>query len=154
MIPSTIKKIARAVISALNYLHESNICHRDIKLTNVMVRKLESIKIIDFGFATSTDIVSKLFCGTPAYMSPELIKRQTYNGKKSDIWAFGVLFYKLITGRYPFGKEGDPDLKSNISNIVLDYKGVTKDFRTILELIFVYEHEGRPTAGRIEELLW
>lgn len=66
------------IMHAMNYYHSRNISHRDIKLENILVdykSKNKTTKIIDFGFATQTkDAHQKLrtFCGTPAFMSPEL----------------------------------------------------------------------------------
>lgn len=66
------------MMHAMNYYHSRNICHRDIKLENILVdydSSQKTTKIIDFGFAYQTkDQHQKLrtFCGTPAFMSPEL----------------------------------------------------------------------------------
>ena len=84
-------------------LHRQNICHRDIKMTNILIDKEGKPKIIDLGFATKDTFEHKLYCGTPSYMAPEIIQRQAYSGKMVDIWALGVLLYKILVGSYPFG---------------------------------------------------
>jgi serine/threonine protein kinase len=61
------------------------------------------VKIIDFGFAAPALHPLKMYCGTRSYMSPEIINKQTYMGKNSDIWSLGVVLYKLVTGEYAFG---------------------------------------------------
>jgi len=92
------------IILGMSYYHGKNISHRDIKLENILVdyRSAEkTTKIIDFGFAIQTkDPHEKLrtFCGTPAYMSPELCKKKEYSGPASDTWAAGVLLYTLLFG--------------------------------------------------------
>lgn len=74
------------------------------------------IKLIDFGFSVIALPETRLsvYCGTPSYMSPELVSRQEYYGKPVDIWALGVLLYVLVSGRFPFRGE----LYSNIFFII------------------------------------
>ena len=69
--------------------------HRDIKLENVMLSSNNKIKLIDFGFALSQSSAKgkSLFCGTPSYMSPELIKKQESDGTAADVWACGVILF-------------------------------------------------------------
>ncbi len=55
------------------------------------------IKIIDFGFACSTE-QSRVFCGTPSYMCPEIVNRQSCTGFRADIWATGVVMYAMLAG--------------------------------------------------------
>jgi serine/threonine protein kinase len=82
------------------YLHKSNIMHRDLKLSNIMIDSNNLIKIIDLGFSTTKqeDTVSY---GAPHYISPEMWDEKKYDNK-IDMWALGVIFYYLLHGRYPF----------------------------------------------------
>ena len=98
------KKIFRKIVRGVEYLHSKKIAHRDIKLDNIMVNKNYDVKIIDFGFSLFTSSSKKLslHCGTPSYMAPELVAKKDYVGQPVDIWALGVLLYKLLTGYYPF----------------------------------------------------
>jgi len=98
------KKIFRRIISGIQYLHQKKIAHRDIKLDNIMVNENYDVKIIDFGFSLFTTKNKKLnlHCGTPSYMAPELVAKKDYLGSPVDIWALGVLLYKMLTGYYPF----------------------------------------------------
>ena len=98
------KKIFRRIISGIQYLHGKKIAHRDIKLDNIMVNENYEVKIIDFGFSLFTTKNKKLnlHCGTPSYMAPELVAKKDYLGSPVDIWALGVLLYKMLTGYYPF----------------------------------------------------
>ncbi len=77
--------------------------HRDIKLENILiVQKTGQVKLIDFGFSCLSKERLKIFCGTPSYMSPEIVSKKEYYGGPADIWACGVLLYNLLCGNFPF----------------------------------------------------
>ena len=97
-------------------MHGNLICHRDLKLENILVSDRQRIKIIDFGFGirTKEDVNLKIFCGTSAYMSPEIVKKSDYNGFKADIWALGVVLYVMLTGRFPFKAKSEKELFTRI----------------------------------------
>lgn len=63
-------------------MHSKNICHRDIKLENILIDEDNNLKIIDFGFAVISPIERKIdsFCGTPSYMAPEIIMKKDHIG--------------------------------------------------------------------------
>jgi serine/threonine protein kinase len=92
------------MLLALEYLHERHITHRDVKLENIIIDKREQTKLIDFGFCCNCtpDARLKVFCGTPSYMSPEIVQRKEYYGPPTDIWATGILLYAMLCGRFPF----------------------------------------------------
>jgi len=97
------KDMVRAIATGIKHIHDIGLCHRDIKLTNIIISPPAGIKIVDFGFAVENKDYLSLFCGTPSYMAPEIIQRKEYNGQKVDIWALGVVLCKIVTGEYPFG---------------------------------------------------
>ena len=94
--------IMKDLVKGLTYLHSVKIVHRDIKLDNILISKDMRIKLIDFGFSTFDDQIHYDFCGTPHYISPEIIGKGGYMGQPADIWALGVLLYKILTGSFPF----------------------------------------------------
>lgn len=91
------------IVKGVKYMHEHNVAHRDLKLTNILIDDEYTVKIIDFGFACAADEKHKMYCGTPSYMSPEVVEKRLYNPKPVDVWAMGVILFKLLTGEYAFG---------------------------------------------------
>ena len=100
--------IFKQIISALEYIHEKNICHRDLKLENVLIDDKGKIKIIDFGLSKRVEDHKKLatFCGSWSYCSPEVAQQNDYDGYANDRWSLGVLLFALVSGCLPFD---DPD---------------------------------------------
>jgi len=75
-------------------MHSKNISHRDLKPENIIYDcNTGHIMIIDFGFACYSKEPLRIFCGTPSYMSPEMVQKQGYFGAPSDIWAAGIVLY-------------------------------------------------------------
>ena len=64
-------------MEAVRFMHGHLICHRDLKLENILVSDRNRVKIIDFGFSirTQEDVPLKIFCGTSSYMSPEIVRK-------------------------------------------------------------------------------
>eukprot|EP00126_Sphaerothecum_destruens_P007463 Sdes_comp19864_c0_seq2m12132 len=93
-------------------MQSHGVVHRDLKPENLLCTPDgESIKISDFGFATTYQDDSGLFvmCGTPGYVSPEILKRCGY-GPKVDVWSLGVILYILLCGFPPFSHSDDSEL--------------------------------------------
>ena len=93
-------------------MHSYQICHRDLKLENVMVTEQGRVHLIDFGFSVQCDKNDKMVisCGTPAFMAPEVVKKQPYSGFQADIWALGIILYILIAGKHPFKHKNETEL--------------------------------------------
>jgi PAS domain-containing serine/threonine kinase len=94
----------RQVVSALDYLHERNIVHRDVKDENIILDTSFHLKLIDFGSASSME-PGKLFttfCGTLEYCSPEVLLGNKYAGPELEMWSLGVTLYTLVYGQNPF----------------------------------------------------
>jgi serine/threonine protein kinase len=102
-------------------MHQKNVTHRDIKLENLLLEdNTKNIKIIDFGFSiVSKDKKLTSFCGTPSYMSPEIISKKDYYGPPVDIWTLGILLYVLMCGHFPF--RGKIDEISNTINKITSF---------------------------------
>jgi len=95
------------------YMHSKCYAHRDLKLDNILMDPgTKKIKIIDFGFSQRVRPDEKLsiFCGTPHYMDPDIVRKAPYNPFAADVWACGVILYIIYVGKLPFFGEFEADL--------------------------------------------
>lgn len=73
--------------------------HRDIKVENILIGQDLKVKLIDFGFSVIVppDYNLNIFCGTPSYMAPEIVNKEDYTWYV-DVWALGILLFKMCSG--------------------------------------------------------
>lgn len=147
------RKILRDVIRGLVYLHDNHIIHRDLKLENYMIGSDGKVKIADFGLSVilkNEDDKRYSICGTPNYLSPELLQRVNKgHSYEVDIWTIGVSAFAMLTGHPPFEGGRKKITYENIKNCDYHFppsipiSPLAKDFiRTILKI----NPEKRPTA--------
>ena len=90
------------VILGLEYMHNLGIVYRDLKPENILIDKDGYLKITDFGFCKKIDETrTYTLCGTPEYLTPEIILSQGYN-KSVDWWSMGILIFEMAAGYPPF----------------------------------------------------
>jgi serine/threonine protein kinase len=96
--------IFKQILYGLGHCHCRSVLHRDIKLDNVLLDNEKGIKLCDFG--VSKIIKKHQFireqCGTPAYIAPEIIADEGYEGFFADLWSLGVVLYAMLCGTVPF----------------------------------------------------
>ncbi len=113
--------IMQQVAAGLHSAHESGVVHRDVKPSNIMLLRNGSVKIMDFGIARVTRndasrlTKTGLIIGTLNYISPEQFQTGDVDAL-CDIWSYGVMYYELLTGKYPFQGESTANLMWAISN--------------------------------------
>ncbi|CAH8264681.1 unnamed protein product [Arabidopsis lyrata] len=117
----TARRYFQQLISAVAFCHSRGVYHRDLKLENLLLDDMGNVKVSDFGLSVVSeqlkqDGICQTFCGTPAYLAPEVLTRKGYDGAKADIWSCGVILFVLMAGYLPFDDK----------NILVMYKKIYK----------------------------
>lgn len=106
-------RIALDVSKALSLVHTNGLIHRDLKPGNIMVLEDGSVKLLDFGIARARDestiTQNGILVGTVLYMSPEQVRGDELDAR-SDVFAFGAVFYHALTGVLPFPGKSFPEV--------------------------------------------
>ena len=114
-LPEKIAKfIFKQLLVSLKYLHTNSIVHRDIKLDNILLDLNNNIKLCDFGVSKYIPDNKELLyeqCGTPAYIAPEVISGNGYQGFPIDMWSSGIVLYSLLSGDIPFKAKNLKELR-------------------------------------------
>jgi serine/threonine protein kinase len=104
------------MLMGVEYMHTMNICHRDLKLENLLLDTMGNIKLADFGMASTMppDGMLHTSCGSPHYACPEIVRGEAYHGVQADLWSMGVILFALATGTLPFDDDSVPALFDKI----------------------------------------
>ncbi|KAG2291023.1 hypothetical protein Bca4012_006966 [Brassica carinata] len=96
-------KVAIDICKGMNYLHQNNIIHRDLKAANLLMDEHEVVKVADFGVArvkAQTGVMTAE-TGTYRWMAPEVIEHKPYD-HKADVFSYGIVLWELLTGKIPY----------------------------------------------------
>jgi serine/threonine protein kinase len=151
------KYIFKQVIEGLAYCHQHNILHRDIKPDNILINGRGRIKICDFGVSKAVIQEERMHeqCGTPAYIAPEILKGEGYDGFTSDIWSAGVMLYAMLYGTVPFKGNSMHDLHSLIMKGKYHLKeDVSTEARDLVTAMLTIIPEDRITISGILTHSW
>ncbi|MGB0591275.1 MAG: protein kinase domain-containing protein [Myxococcota bacterium] len=143
--------IVDQLCAALDYAHERDVVHQDVKLENVMVTGDGAVKLMDFGLARAYQRgqeATNVVMGTPLYMSPEQIRGQDVD-HRTDIYALGVTLYRIFTGTWPYRKGNimDAHRRSPVPDPRVDAPDLSEDFATIIAATMAKLPSDRPDCA-------
>lgn len=151
----------RQIINSVGFIHAQNVIHRDLKPCNILLYEQNSINICDFGISIGTNqpvTELKKFCGTIAYMAPELIDHMGAR-TSSDIWAIAVVGYFQYKGERPFDRVNEVE-----KHIMRAYKRIQRGefvlkqdrddpvFQQFVNLCFDIDWKRRPSTAELLQL--
>ncbi|XP_043573986.1 ribosomal protein S6 kinase-related protein-like isoform X2 [Chiloscyllium plagiosum] len=104
----TVRVFAAELGSAIGFLHDFGVIHRDVKMENVLLNERGHLKLTDFGFSRRLCRGERAYtiCGTMQYMAPEVLQGGPY-GHAADWWSLGVLLFALLIGKFPVEPQCD-----------------------------------------------
>ena len=166
-----IKKIFYKILKAVQQCHDKGICHRDLKLENIMFNEQNEPVLCDFGYGGLLNENEKFtdFVGTLNYMAPEILRRIPYSGIRSDIFSLGVILFALIIQKFGF-EEATPSDKlyrliiqkkyeeywEKIGNIIGNeiIEKVSPEFKELYLKMVAYSPNERPSIEDIIKCEW
>lgn len=143
--------IARQVLEALVYLHKKKIVHRDLKLQNFLIDSDDVIKLADFGLSLNLEKMppKPSICGTPGYISPEVVTGNPDHTPAIDIWALGVCVFLMLTGKQPFKSTDRKETYKKIKHVTYAWPAtpvVSDTAKSFVDSVLKRNPEQRPSA--------
>eukprot|EP00163_Fabomonas_tropica_P005077 TRINITY_DN14547_c0_g2_i1.p1 TRINITY_DN14547_c0_g2~~TRINITY_DN14547_c0_g2_i1.p1 ORF type:complete len:514 (+),score=78.89 TRINITY_DN14547_c0_g2_i1:163-1542(+) len=147
------------LLDGLAYCHSRRVCHRDIRIENLLLDNEGNVKISDFGhagmFKKGWDLFTEQLVGSLYYMAPEQVQNECYSGVKLDAWACGVVLHYLLLRRPPFWADNVQDLFERIVEGKLDLPDtLSLEVRDLLSILLSVDPERRPSVRRVRKHPW
>lgn len=152
------RKYFHQIIDALVFLHEHEILHCNLTLSNVLITRAEKIKLTGFSLFIESPVIDNTlaikWATSPYFIAPEVFSGKPY-GTHSDIWSTGVILYSLLHARLPFNGQNDNELKISVLQCHANFSQSLSDSVIILlKSIFTRYPNKRIQIEQILENEW
>ena len=158
------KVIFAKILKGIQACHKAGICHRDLKMQNILVDANFNPKICDFGFATYNTGNLAQFLGTLNYAAPEILSHRPYDGFKADIFSLGVVLLTLVSCKIGFreASKKDPYYRLIMTkhfgqywNVVSNQiNGLSEELKNLYNRMVSFKPQDRPTIDEILNSDW
>mmetsp|Transcript_9430 Transcript_9430/g.35030 ORF Transcript_9430/g.35030 Transcript_9430/m.35030 type:complete len:765 (-) Transcript_9430:1323-3617(-) len=149
------------LISGLSYCQSNGVCHRDLRLENLLLDNMGNLKISDFGaariFKKGWDIFSTQLVGSIYHLSPEQINGKVYSGSKVDVWSCGVILFSFLTAELPFCSEDVREIFEQIRNADYTYPeqiALSNEAKDLIKRMLTVDPNKRITVEEILKHPW
>lgn len=152
--PEITSVFTKQMLEGLEFIHKSGIIHRDLKPQNVLISVKGTVKLADFGAAfdlkTLTHTRPQTFCGTPAFLSPEVILASKHT-TSSDIWSLGIVVYYMAFGDLPWKVRDKYQILMAIAdrNVSFEFGNCLHPIRDFIESCLRHKPTRRPSASQL-----
>ena len=144
------------LIDGLSYCHQMGVCHRDLRLENLLLDNEGHLKITDFGqariFKKGWDLFSTQLVGSLYHLSPEQIEGKVYSGEKIDIWSAGIILYCFVTSKLPFCSSDVNSMFDDVKNSRYTYPDDVEVSMECQELIFGMLQPNPKTRANLKQI--
>lgn len=141
------------VILAIEYIHKLDVIYRDLKPENILVDLDGHCRLADFGLAKENigeREFAKSFCGSPAYLPPEMLHSKGV-GKAADIYQIGAVLYEFLVGFPPYYTENIKDLYHSIKSAKLQVpRYISREGKDLLNQLLNKRPEKRITLDKVK----
>jgi len=157
------RDLAVKMLKAMSYCHGHRVAHCDMKPKNLLLMSEDNhsyIKLADFGFAARchTEKCLTKQCGTPFFVSPEILMRQPYD-QQSDMWSVGCIIFLLLSGNLPFMGRSQKELFRKIVSGKYEFKdvdwsGISPEAKDLVQKLLVLDPDERITSSQALRHKW
>ena len=157
------RDLALKMLKAMSYCHAHKVAHCDMKPKNLLLMSEDNdsyIKLADFGFAARCHVPKCLTkqCGTPFFVSPEILMRQPYD-QQSDMWSVGCIIFLLLSGNLPFMGRSQKELFRKIVSGKFefdedDWCDVSVEAKDLVKKLLVLDPDERLTSNEALKHKW